>query len=195
MRPYFWFQTPFKRIGLTIYPGMVVFFLLRRKLRKAKWFVLERGFYPRAMYDLKKIISLLLLWQLLRTWPQKCFLSYHSSPFLLFLPVSATHPHESHPLISKRYLGSVYLLSLLKRNMHLVLLMHIDRIYRQNTTVPEEDGRPLPQLHPAAADFLACFLSLWGAALRGVPISRFWGLAISVFLNTCVWCICVVWMC
>ena len=41
-------------------------------------------------------------------------------------------------------------------------------------------------------------LNWTSSAMRGnyqrVPISKFWGLAISMFLNTCVRCKCVVWV-
>lgn len=144
--------------------------------------------------DLKKNNLCFFYGSFLRTWPQS--VSFHSTHLYSFSSLQSVPHAPMNPIPS--YPRDTWVLFICchcwKRNMHLVLLMHIDRISPGKHNCAWEDGRPLPQLHPLLLTFWHASSPMRGQLSEG-PISRFWGLAISMFLDTCVWCICVVWVC
>ena len=169
----------------------------------------SKGFYPRTMWSKrkKKNIYMYISASFMTTsWEQ----GHKVFPFIALISIPSPHSSQCHmpPWIPSPHIQEipVFCLSVIiaERGTCTCCYWCISIGHPQtNTIVPEEDGRPLSQFHfPAdiSSSICCCWLSgllplLWVGNYQRVPISKFWGLAINMFLNTCVWCIFVVWVC
>lgn len=131
LRTCYWLQDPF-RISLTILLGVVVSFLLRKKLRKAKW--LHQDPSEQACWGTRICnpdpggLEISASFMTSEKIAAKCFPSWQSA-LALFPLLSVTYVHhESHLLQSQGCLCSVSICYICwKRNVDLLSLKHVDR--------------------------------------------------------------------
>ena len=133
------------------------------RLNDLSW---SNGFYPRTMWSEKNNLCFFYD-NFLRTWPQS--VSFHTTHLYSFSSLQSVPHAPMNPIPS--YPRDTWVLFICchcwKRNMHLVLLMHIDRISPGKHNCAWRRWKTSSPTPSAAADFLACFLSYEGAALRG----------------------------